>query len=469
MLLSLITTIALQVETAGRVEQVDSAAVAAILDWEYPQPPVTPINELEQLCTDVLGGQHPIAPGIRVEVLLRRAHLRVALRRGDAAAADYDAVLTSDPTNISARAARAFLRLQTGDRPELMEREGKELVRKYPDAPEGYYLLGTYYLASQQYRPALECVNQVIARDANNRSVYFTRATALHKLGDHAAAVLDLEKYATLPPRIAEGNSSARVDGARGVILSHVGRYHEAFAFLSTSFREEPHDKGLALALLKVATHLRKFGSAAQITEQLVETFPGEPRAKCIHALSIAQFGQCDEALELLDEAEGQATSVAVHERPRVLAAARRYTEAAEAYEASLAAHPKWPDSSVRYALLLATCPDEGVRNPAKACEHAKNAAASLADTLYEPEARIVQAVALASASDKDAAVRELDAALKLDWMDDSTRAFCKSLRQRIAGGAWSVENLNDPDTSHFEIPVGLTVDTWPPPADELE
>jgi tetratricopeptide (TPR) repeat protein len=282
-------------------------------------------------------------------------------------------------------------------------------------------------------------------------------------------ALKDIERVAALPPQSAQSNTETQIDALRGLILCHLGRYAEAFPFLVRAHRQKPDDKGITVTLWKLSTHLRKFGTSAHLAQHMMETWPDEARAQCLHALSIAQLGSYDDALKLLDDAEARASSprIAVHERARILAAAGRYAEASKAYEASLAARPKWPDSSLRYAFLLATCPEARVRDVEKACEHARTAAATLTGTLYEPEARIVHAMALASAGKWDSALREVDAAAKLDWTADPTRQFCRSLRELIAAGTSYIDEPMPGAPSRFTIPAGLTVDTWPPPEKE--
>jgi len=84
------------------------------------------------------------------------------------------------------------------------EEELEEAVRIAPERWEPYLLRGSVRLDAKCYEQALGDFDAAVARGARDRTTLVRRATALFKLGDHDAAVAQIEACLRLYPRAVD-------------------------------------------------------------------------------------------------------------------------------------------------------------------------------------------------------------------------------------------------------------------------
>ncbi|MFC1476202.1 tetratricopeptide repeat protein [Candidatus Zixiibacteriota bacterium] len=99
--------------------------------------------------------------------------------------------IQSRDASVSGRHAQAILNL-------------KEIIGRYPEEKEAYYLLGYHqYIFLGEYEEALHNFDKVIKLDSLYKRVYSERAYTYDKLGDFAGAMSALDKYIALFPNEA--------------------------------------------------------------------------------------------------------------------------------------------------------------------------------------------------------------------------------------------------------------------------
>ena len=197
-------------------------------------------------------------------VLLQRARLLAVRGEQDRSVADIDKAIDIDPENAQARVLRARILQQAGqtdkaladlesvlrDEPDMdaaLELRGliaadradypaairdfRRLVAQHADDPVLVAQLGTLYLAAKQPREAIRRFTRALEIDADNFPCRRGRSDAAISIGDHKAALADLEKALELRPDdtgvlnnlawlLATSPDDALRDGKRAVELA---------------------------------------------------------------------------------------------------------------------------------------------------------------------------------------------------------------------------------------------------------
>lgn len=137
----------------------------------------------------------PDDPGAR----LLRARIRMQTEDEKAALADVEEVLRRHPDHPAALELRAVMAAAREDYAAAI-RDYRRLVAKRPDDPDLVYQLGMIYLTAGQPRKAIERFTRAIELDDEHFNSRRSRGDALISIGDHEAAIADLEVALTLKP-----------------------------------------------------------------------------------------------------------------------------------------------------------------------------------------------------------------------------------------------------------------------------
>jgi tetratricopeptide (TPR) repeat protein len=211
-----------------------------------------------------------------------------------------------------------------------------------------------------------------IARYCANLSAW-----ALNRRGQlNADAGRDADALRDFEEAVAADPQRWRAIHNRGVLLAQAGDYSRAFDDFNSTIKLQPRfAKAYSnrAALFEVAGQIPKalddFQRAAELDPKLAVAHRGQGRA--CHLL-----GRLNEAIRCYDLAVRLAPNdtFAIASRAAVLTDLGRYREAAAGYEKSIQLDPKSSYALGGSAWLLATCPDDAVRNPAVAIQRAQAA-----------------------------------------------------------------------------------------------
>jgi len=130
--------------------------------------------------------------------LFRATILQQAERTAEAVA-DVEAVLEQQPDLPAALELRGLIASQQDDYPEAI-RNFRKLVAKSPDNATVVSQLGMLYLANKQPREAIRRFTKALEIDPEEFSARRGRSDAAISIGDHAAAIADLEKALAQKP-----------------------------------------------------------------------------------------------------------------------------------------------------------------------------------------------------------------------------------------------------------------------------
>jgi len=161
---------------------------------------------------------------------LLRARLLQRSGAEDEARAALEAVLEQDPDNAAALELRGLMAAERDDYPAAI-RDFRRLVRQNGDDAVVVGQLGMLYLASKQPREAIKRFTRALEIDQENFPARRGRSDALISIGDHRAAVADLEQALVLEPEdtgvlnnlawlLATSPEDALRDGGRAVDLA---------------------------------------------------------------------------------------------------------------------------------------------------------------------------------------------------------------------------------------------------------
>jgi Flp pilus assembly protein TadD len=260
--------------------------------------------------------------------------------------------------------------------------------------------------------------NQAVADYANDLASW-----ALNRRGQlRAEAGRDQEALSDFNAAIEADANRWRAVHNRGVLLAQAGEFEKAFDDFTRTMELNPKfAKAYSnrAALFVVAGN---FEPAVQDYQQAIELDPDLAVAHRGLGRACHLSGKLEDAIRHYYNAIRLAPndSYALASRADVLTDLGHYTDAAEQYDRAIAADPKSSQAHSGSAWLLATCPDEAIRNRKLAVERARAAVeltngedAAMLDTLAAALANdgdfaaakqtVEQAVQLATASEKQA------------------------------------------------------------------
>lgn len=290
--------------------------------------------------------------------------------------------------------------------------------------------LGRMDEAFAAFLTALE-IQPVFAR------THLNYAVALARAGRFDEAIVQGKKAVELQP----GDTSTLLTLAR--IQSLAGRLPDAVATLEAAHKQREDDAALRLGLVDFLVEARRFADARRHVETLLARAPRHPQLLARLGEVLLREGQLDAAAEKLRAAIDAEPRFgpARHLLSSVYVAQKKYAEAVEALRPMAAGDAPNVLAANDLAWLLATVPDDRVRNGAEAVRLAE--AASRGAGGANPRMLDTLAAAQAEAGRFDDALRTVDAALAIA-AKAGDNAFVEELRNRRARyearQAWRME-----------------------------
>jgi tetratricopeptide (TPR) repeat protein len=195
---------------------------------------------------------------------------------------------------------------------------------------------GKKALAAGKYDNAIASFGAALRADATSTAAYKGRGTAYAAKGKYDQAIADFRAAIRLDP------SDAEAHGLLGTALQSTGKLAEAIAEFRQVLRLDP----------KNVVGYSRLGTALIATGRIED--------------AIAAFGR---AIELDPK-----FALAYRQRAAARVLQKKYAEAAKDCAAAVRVAPKDAEAHRDLAWLLATCPDDKVRDGEQALKHAKKA-----------------------------------------------------------------------------------------------
>tara|TARA_R110002096_G_scaffold101547_4_gene224564 strand:+ start:17766 stop:19460 length:1695 start_codon:yes stop_codon:yes gene_type:complete len=176
------------------------------------------------------------SPDNAVEVVMLKAQLLVSLERYDEALDYYDKAIKYRPENENMILGRCDLLIRSGRIDEAIA-EYRKALQRWPDSSLTLNALG-YTLAdkTEQYAEAEKLIRRALELNPDNPAIIDSMGWVLYKLGQHEAALEQLELA-------FEGMADHEVAAHIVEVLAELGREDEALEVLLAAEKKNPDSK----------------------------------------------------------------------------------------------------------------------------------------------------------------------------------------------------------------------------------
>ena len=315
------------------------------------------------------------------------------------AADGYRRAIEIDPDNVEAHKGLALALERLGDN-EGAEERFREALRLRPDDPGVVRGLGLLMLSRGALDEALEHLHRAERLDPGSVDSQVALARALGQAGRPGEAMAHYDKALAIDP----SHPGATLD--RAALLVANGRKDEAETILEALLEGEIEPPVRARALFNLGVIESTRGSALAARERYREALDADPglgEARLFYAADLARegrYGEAAEHLQLLVDREPDNLRARLAEAT-ALVFAGRHGRAVQRLDEGIARTGGDARLALALAKLLATCPDDAVRDGARAL--------SLAQQLYGARRTLehaeVLAMAFAETGDFDQAI----------------------------------------------------------------
>jgi len=268
--------------------------------------------------------------------LRARGAIKLAMKKPDEALADFDAALKLEPKDAATHEARGLV-LATMEKWDDARKSFSEAVQLKPDSTSALLQRGRVNILAGDSKAADEDFSQALKAEPENVAALLLRAEARNQLHKPELALEDLNKSLELRPGLLPALR------ARAMLLAASDKLQEAIVDLELVRKLEPNDK---LTQFQLAALYAGGGKVPQAIEAYNAILEADPKSLPAHR------GRADAFLS-----------------------AGQQRAAIADYEEALKQDPK--DSGVlnNLAWVLATSPDDAIRNGKRAIELATEAA----------------------------------------------------------------------------------------------
>ena len=462
-----------QLLAATRIERGLYVAVA-IYSSPLPDPKWA---EWRRLALDDLEKGVELAPQ-QPQALFRIVQLNL-LPGGDAkrAAEALDEVIRLSTEEVSLRATALTMRAALQEDAQKKLADLSEAVRSNPRAVDALRARASVYADQEKLDLALADLDAAISLDPHHAPTHLARGVILIESERYDEALESLAKARELAPKSA----APLLQRARALGLQ--SKFKEALEDLNQAYLLEPNNLGVLLMRASVYQQLDRPEDGLADVDQALRLREGLGPAMRLRAMLLAGSGEFDEAIAQLEELQ-KTESGDVSDRLRLamlLNADQRPRKAIDIYSAILAAEPDNPialqgrgdallgigehakavqdyekalkftsrDDSLlnNFAWVLATSPEEELRDGRRAIELATKAC-ELTD--YE-QAHILSTLAAgyAETGDFETATKWSQKAVELG-SEDQKEVLSKELESYRQGKPWR-ERQNTPEAEEPE------------------
>lgn len=273
-------------------------------------------------------------PG-NAEAWQTRAALRIVKGQWDKAVGDFEQLVKNYPDNVAARQALAETLLNL-KKFEMALKQIKKAIELAPDATVNYTLAARIYEADGKIDEALAALSEALKVDSADLVALISRAAMHMQNNDLKSARKDVERALQVNPGLS------RAILMRSMIFAEEGRMNDAIKDLQTLLRNDPGNINLLVQMASfymVDTRPRK---AISVLTRLIERNKGIWQAYRTRGDALLSIG--------------------------------KHAEAVEDYEKALELQPESTNILNNLSWVLATSPDDNVRDGKRSIELATKA-----------------------------------------------------------------------------------------------
>ena len=307
-----------------------------------------------------------VTPDLKAKALTLRAGLQEteAQRR-----ADYDQACVLAPENADICRTRGLYLLSKGDIDAALVDLDRSITLDPKNAPT-YQARGMALFAKQQYDAALESFARALQLNPDLAAAHWYRSRVFRQKKDHQAAIAELDKVLDRNPQ--DLTSLAQ----RAEIHLETRDFADALADVDEILRLRKGNVAAMMLRAEVLASSERMDEAIASLTNLARQMPDRIELQ----LQLARYYLIDHrpkhAIETLDHVlSGDHTNwLALRIRGDALLASGDQTRAIVDFQAALEQRPDDSSTLNNLAWVLATSPDDQLRNPARAVELATKA-----------------------------------------------------------------------------------------------
>lgn len=350
----------------------DAPAVASFLLGRLMALPGGDSHEARRLLTDFLEAEE-ITDEQRAEALVLRGRL---MKDIDKAIADFDKAIELVPDNTNYKVARALL-LRGHDKKNDALVAVEKILEDTPQDANALILQGELFRELDRPQEALESFDAAAELVPEAPGPYQNRGEIYRELGDYDKAITEFTKVLEIQP----GVLLTLVQRAEAYLLAH--QFEDALADVETVLEQQPLVAAHRIRA-EALSQLGRLDEAVSEMERVAEAYSDQSELKLQLALYYLVDKKPSKAIEAYSDvlADDPDNYLALQGRADSYLNFGNHKEAVADFEQALKLQPE--DTSVlnNYAWVLATSPDEQVRDGQKAIE-----LATLASELTEYQA----------------------------------------------------------------------------------
>lgn len=321
------------------------------------------------------------------------------------------------------------LRLQAKGQTEAAAEQLREALKIRPTDGQSALQLGTLLAERDDLQRAIRYFETAVQHlDPPQIAAPLNLAMAYRKTGQPAKAEEQYRQALVIEPRSASAHSGL------GLLLAEQAKFGEAVTSFQNAIKAEPKNTQHRMNLATAYLQLRQPESALEEIDKLLEIQPDTVQAQFYAAEALAGMGKFAEAItrvKSIVEQQPQATQ-AWYRMSQLAMQSGQMADAVEYLQRTHELAPADPTIAGNLAWMLATAPDEAVRNGQRAVELAKLAVE--ATQRQSAQMLDVLAAAHAEAGDFQAAQRLAKEALERAGNDPAQQGLAGAIRERLEG-----------------------------------
>ena len=266
-----------------------------------------------------------------------RAMVLVEVQRNEEALEELNRVINDDPSNVPTIVARAQLLLLMERPAEAVASLDAVLASGNIEEPAMLLFEKAKLLADQeQYEASLKALRQIIAANPSALSAYLLRISVYQKMKKYDEALADLDRLMMVAPR------SLDLIRMKMFVLLQADRTDEAEEYATQVLGSRRNEPDVLRIFASIEVSRECYEAAIDILDELLRMRPNDPDSLLMRGNAASGLG--------------------------------RHAEAKLDYKKALEAAPEEPLILNNYAWLLATAPQDDLRDGAQALELALKA-----------------------------------------------------------------------------------------------
>jgi len=229
-------------------------------------------------------------------VLRARGLVNAEAEKWNDALADFTKAIEADPKDAMSYQMKAAVLVKAKKFAEALD----VLEKGHRVAPRNIELLATkgqILVMQSNFKAAAEEITRAMAIDPSNLSMLELRAALYEQMGERAKALADIEKILEIKP------GQPNVIRMRAILLANLGKYDAAIEALQALHKANPQDSLTMLQMGMVYMNMKDYGKAIDVYGAILKDHPDDVDAMRGRADALLNSGHRSDAVSDYEQA----------------------------------------------------------------------------------------------------------------------------------------------------------------------